>query len=77
MLLTVRDSVSGMQTYYMLNGPGIESRWGASLSTPVQTGPGACPVSYTIATASFPGVKGPGRGVNHPSQSLALRLKKE
>jgi len=77
MFLTVRDSVLGIQTYYVPNGPGIESRWGAIPFTPVQTVSGARPVSYTIGTGSFPGIKRPGRGVNHPSPSLALRLKKE
>ena len=36
----------------------------------------AHPASYTMGTGSFPGVKRPGRGVNHPPQ-LAPRLKKE
>ena len=31
----------------------------------VQTGPWAYPSSYTMGTGSFPGVKQPGRGVNH------------
>jgi len=39
----------------------------------VQTGPGAHPTSYTIGTGSFPEVKRPGRGVDHPSH-LAPRL---
>ena len=43
-----------------LGGPGIESRWGAKFSAPVQTGPVAHPVSYTMGTGSFPGVKRPG-----------------
>jgi len=38
----------------------------ARFSAPVQTGPGAYPASYTTGTGSFPGVKRPGRGVNHP-----------
>ena len=33
------------------------------------------PASYTTGTGSFPGVKRPGRGVDHPQ--LQLRLKKE
>jgi hypothetical protein len=41
-----------------------------------QTGPGAHPASYTIGTESFPGVKRPGRGVDHTPQ-LAPRLRKE
>ena len=36
-----RDSSVGIATRYGLGGPGIESRWGARFSTPVQTGPGA------------------------------------
>ena len=43
---------------------------------PIQTGPGAHPVSCTIVTASFPGIQQPGRGVDHPPH-LAPRLKKE
>ena len=49
---------------------------GARFSTPVQTGPGAHPASYTMGTESFRGVKRPGRGVDHPPH-LAPRLKKE
>jgi hypothetical protein len=44
---------------------------GPRFSAPVQTGPGAHPASYTIVTGSFPGVKRPGRGVDHPSPSRA------
>ena len=55
-------SVVGIATGYGLEGPGIESRWGARFSAPVQTGSGAHPASCTIFTASFPGVKS-GRGV--------------
>jgi hypothetical protein len=39
---------------------------GARFSAHVQTGPGAQPASYTMGTGSFPGVKRPGRGVDHP-----------
>ena len=38
---------------------------------PVQTGPGTHPTSYTMGTGSFPEVKWPGRGVDHPSPSSA------
>ena len=44
---------------------------GAGLSAPVQTGPGAHPYSYTMGTGSFPGVKRPGRGIDHPNPSSA------
>ena len=40
----------------------------ARFSAPVQTGSGANPASYTMGTGSFPGVKRPGRGVDHPPQ---------
>jgi hypothetical protein len=36
-----------------------------------QTGPGAYPASCTMGTGSFPGVKRPGRGVDHPPPSSA------
>ena len=44
---------------------------GARVSAPVLTGPGAHPVSYTMGTGSFPGVKRPGRGADHPLPSSA------
>jgi len=58
----------GTATGYGLENPGIESRWRARFSTPVQTGPGAHPASCTMGTGSFPVVKS-GRGVTltpHP-----------
>ena len=64
-----RDSSVGIATRYGLDGPGIESRWGARFSAPVQTGPGAHPATCTMGTGSFPGVKRPGRGADHPSPS--------
>jgi len=39
---------------------------GLRFSTPVQTGPGAHPASYTKGTGSFSGVKRPQRGADHP-----------
>jgi len=64
-----RDSSVGIATRYGLDGPGIESRWGARFSTPVQTGPGVHPAFYTVGTSSFPEVKQPGRGIDHPPPS--------
>ena len=61
-------SAVGIATGYGLDGPGIESRWVARFSAPVQTGPGAHPASCTMGTGSFPGVTS-GRGVTltpHP-----------
>jgi len=50
---------------------------GTRFSTPVQTGPGAHPASYTMGAWSLSGgVKRPGRGVDHPPH-LVPRLKKE
>jgi hypothetical protein len=43
----------------------------ARFSARVQTGPGAHPVSYTMGTGSFPGVKRLGRGGDHPPPSSA------
>jgi len=38
----------------------------ARFFAPVQTGPVAHPTSYTMGTGSFPAVKQPGLGVDHP-----------
>jgi len=48
---------------------------GARFSAPVQTGPEAHPASNTMGTGTFPGIKRPGRGVDHPPH-LAPRLRK-
>jgi hypothetical protein len=66
-----RDNAVGIATGYELDGQGIESRWGARFSAPIQTGPGAYLAFCTMGTVSFPGVKRPGRGVNHPPPSSA------
>jgi hypothetical protein len=71
-----RDISIGIATRYGLDGPGIEFRWGSRFIVPVQTGPGAHPAPYTMGTGSFPGVKRPGRGIDHPSH-LEQKLKKE
>jgi len=65
------DSSVGTATHYGLNGKEIESRWGARFSSPLQTGPGADPASYTMGTGPFPGVKRLGRGVDHSTTSGA------
>ena len=71
-----RDSSVDIATRYGLDGPGIESRWGARFSAPVQTGPGAHPASCTMGTGSFPVVKRPGCDADHPTY-LEPSLKKE
>jgi hypothetical protein len=48
----------------------------ARIFSPVQTGPGPHTASYKMDTRSLPGVKWPGRGVDHPLPSSA-EVKKE
>ena len=75
---------------YVMKGPGWLRRYsdslraglsgdripmGASFSAPVQTGPEAYPVSYTMGTGSFPGVKRPGRGADNPPHLSAEVMK--
>jgi hypothetical protein len=58
----------GIANDYVLHGPGIESRWVARFSAPVQTDLGVHPASCTMGPGSFLGVKC-GRGVlltTHP-----------
>ena len=43
----------------------------ARFSASIQTGPGAHPAYHTMGTGSFPGVKRPRRGVDHPITSSA------
>ena len=38
--------------------------------------PGAHPASYTMGTGSFPGMKRPGRGANHPPPHLSAEVMK-
>jgi len=66
-----RDSSVGIATRYGLDGQGIESRWGARFSAPVQTGPGAHPASYKMGTGSSLGVKRPRRGKPTPPSAEA------
>jgi len=61
----------GIATGCGLDGPGIKSRWGSKFSAPVQTGPGAQPVSCTVGIESFPGVKC-GRSVTLTPQPLLV-----
>jgi len=71
-----RDNSVGTPTCYRLDGQGIESRWGARFSVPVQTSSGAHPASYTMVARSLPGGKVAGHGIDHPPP-LVPRLKKE
>jgi len=69
------DSPGGIAIRHGLDDPGIDSQWGARFSIPVQTSSEAHTATYTMDTGSFPGVKQPGRGVDHPPH-LAPKLKK-
>jgi len=69
-----RDSSVGIATRYGLDGPGIESWWGARFSAPVQTSPGAHPASCTMGTG-LSQVKAAGALTTH--LHLAPRLRKE
>jgi hypothetical protein len=66
-----RDCSVGIATRYGLDGPGIESRWGARFTARVQTGRGVHPDFYTMGTGSFSGVRRPGRVVGYPPPSSA------
>ena len=65
------DSSVGIATRYGLDGPGMESRWGARFSAPVHGSPGARLASYMMGNGSFPWVKRPGHGADHPPPSSA------
>ena len=60
------DSSVAIATRYGLDVPGIKSRCGRDFQHPSTPAPGAHPPSYTMGTVSFPGVKLPGLGAEHP-----------
>jgi len=68
-ILVGRDSWVDIATRYGAGRSGDRIPESARFSAPVQTGPGAHPASYTIGAGSFPGVKRPRRGVDHPPTS--------
>jgi len=62
---------------YGLDGPGIEFRWG-DLPRPSRQVLGRAPsLLYSGCRVSLPGVKQPGRGVDHPSQQATSTEVKE
>jgi hypothetical protein len=67
------DHLTRLATGWTVRGSNPEE---TRFSAPVQTGPEAQPASYTMGTGSFPGVKRPGRRVDHPPPSSA-EVKKE
>ena len=65
--------VCSRYTYLLRAGrSGGSNPGGERFSAPVQTVPVAYPASYTMGTGSFPGVKQPGRGVDHPPSSAEV-----
>jgi hypothetical protein len=66
-----RDSSVGRATALRAGRSGDRIPMEARLFSPVQTGPGAHPASYTMDTGSFLGIKRPGRGVDHPPTTSA------
>ena len=64
----IAPSVYRLATGWTVRG---SNTGGARFSAPVLTGPGAHPAFCTRGTGSFPGVKRPGRVVDHPFPSSA------
>ena len=71
MFMVGRDSSVGIATRYGLDGPGIESRWRRDFPQPSRRPWGAPSLLYNGYWVSFPGVKRPGRRVDHPPSSSA------
>ena len=71
-----QDNSVGVATCSGLDGPGIESRWGEIFRTLPDGHCGPHSLLYKGYQVCLPGVKRPGRGVDHPPH-LALRLKNE
>jgi hypothetical protein len=67
------DSSVGIATDYGLDGSGIESRWGEIFLT--RSRPALEPIQPPVS-GSFPGIKRPERGADHPHPSSA-EVKKE
>jgi hypothetical protein len=68
------DGSVGIATCYRLDGPGIESRWGARFSSPVQNGPGDQTAFCTMDTGCFPEVKRRGAALtNHAKVSEIMQ----
>jgi hypothetical protein len=59
-------STVGIATELRAGRSGDRIPVGARFFAHVQTGPGAHPASCTVGTGSFPGVKWPRRGADHP-----------
>ena len=62
-----RDSSVGIETRYWLDGLGIESRRGGEIFHTRPDRPWGPPSLLYNGYRVFPGVKRPGRGVDHPT----------
>jgi len=65
------DSSVDIATALQTGRSGDQILVGARFSTPVRTGPGAHAVCFAVGTASFPGVKWSGCGIDHTPPSSA------
>ena len=70
------DSSVCVGTRYMLGRPGIETRWGQDFPHLFRASLRPTPPPVNGYQVPFPGVKRPGRGVDHPPH-LTPRLKEE
>jgi len=52
-LQRTHNKVGSVATRYMMDGAGIESRWGARFSAPLRTCPGVHPASCSMGTGSL------------------------
>ena len=72
-----RDSSVGIVTRNGLDDLGIESRWGCEILSTRPDRPWGHLPSYTMGNGSFPGVKRPGRGVDHTPSKAEVKERVE
>jgi hypothetical protein len=70
------DGAVGIATRFGLEGPGIESRWGRDFPHLSRPAPRPTQLLYN-GYRIFPGIKRPGRGVDHPPPSSVPRFKEK
>jgi hypothetical protein len=72
------DNSVGMETHYGAGRSGDRIPVVTRFSALVLTGPGNHSASYTMGTGSFPGLKRPGRGVDHlPTSTIEVKQRIE